>query len=88
MINGEFMLNPDLKGQMFIPIPYLNGHKFISILLRLTSILPLTTKLETLKHSATVAREARVQAQEVGVINLVRFSQGDTGLGYLVVVVT
>ena len=68
---------------MFIPIPYLNGHKFISILLRLTSILPLTTKLETLKHSATVAREARVQAQEVGVINLTRFSQGDTGWGYL-----
>ena len=39
--------------------------------------------LATLKHSATVAREARVQAQEVGVINLARFSHGDTGWGYL-----
>ena len=47
------------------------------------SIHLLTTRLATLKHSATVAREARVQAQEVGVINMVRFSQGDTGWGYL-----
>ena len=44
----------------------------------------LTTRLATWKHSAAVTREARVQAQEVGVINLVRFSQGDTGCGYLV----
>ena len=42
-----------------------------------------TIRLVTLKHSATVAREARVQAQEVGVINLVKFSQGDTSWGYL-----
>ena len=51
-----------------------------------SSLIPihlLTTRLATLKHSATVAREARVQAQEVGVINMVRFSQGDTGWGYL-----
>ena len=43
----------------------------------------LTTRLATLKQSATVAREARVQAQEVGVSNFRRFSQGDTGWGYL-----
>ena len=43
----------------------------------------LTTRLVTWKHRATVAREARVQAQEVGVINLVKFSQGDTSWGYL-----
>ena len=43
----------------------------------------MTTRLAILKHSATVAREARVQAQEVGVISLTRFSQGDTGWGYL-----
>ena len=51
-----------------------------------SSLIPihlLTTRLATLKHSATVAREARVQAQEVGVISLTRFSQGDTGWGYL-----
>ena len=67
---------------------YLNGHKSIPIFSSLIPIHPLTIRLATLKHSATVAREARVQAQEVGGINLVRFSQGDTGLGYLVVVVT
>jgi len=42
----------------------------------------------TLKHSATVAREASVQAQEVGVINLTRFSKGDTSWGYLEVYIT
>ena len=45
----------------------------------------LTTRLATLKESATVAREARVQAQEVGVSNLTRFSQGDADWGNLVV---
>ena len=53
-----------------------------------SSLIPihlLITILPTWKHSATVAREARVQAQEVGVSNLTRFSQGDTGWGYLVV---
>ena len=45
----------------------------------------MTIRLATLKHSATVAREARVQAQEVGVIKSTRFSQGDTDWGYLVV---
>ena len=51
-----------------------------------SSLIPihlLTTRLATLKHSATVAREARVQAQEVGVSKLTKFSQGDTGFGYL-----
>ena len=51
-----------------------------------SSLIPihlLITRLPTLKHSATVAREARVQAQEVGVINITRFSQGDTGWGDL-----
>ena len=51
-----------------------------------SSLIPihlLTTRLATLKHSATVAREARVQAQEVGVISFTRFNQGDTGWGYL-----
>ena len=46
-----------------------------------SSLIPiplLTIRLATLKHSAAVAREARVQAQEMGVINLVKFSQGDT----------
>ena len=67
---------------------HLKGHKSISIVFSLIPIHLLTTRLATLKHSATVAREARVQAQEVGVINLKTFIQGDTGLGYLVVVVT
>ena len=64
---------------------HLNGHKSISIFSSLIPIHLLTTRLATLKHSATVAREARVQAQEVGVINITRFSQGDTAWGYLVV---
>ena len=63
---------------------HLKGHKSISIFCSLIPIHLLTTRLATLKHSATVAREARVQAQEVGVSNLTRFSQGDTGWGYLV----
>ena len=62
---------------------YLKGHKSISIFSSLITIHLLTTRLAILKHSATVAREARVQAQEVGVSNLTRFSQGDTGWGYL-----
>ena len=57
---------------------YLKGHKSISIFSSLIPIHLLTTRLATLKHSATVAREARVQAQEVGVISLVKFSQEDT----------
>ena len=51
-----------------------------------SSLIPihlLTTRLATLKNNATVTREARVQAQEVGVISFTRFSQGDTGKGYL-----
>ena len=47
-----------------------------------SSLIPihlLITILPTWKHSATVARDARVQAQEVGVINMTRFSQEDTG---------
>ena len=62
---------------------HLKGHKSTSMFSSLIPIHLLTTRLATLKHSATVAREARVQAQEVGVINLVRFSQGDTCWGYL-----
>ena len=62
---------------------YLKGHKSISMFSSLIPIHLLTTQLLTLKHSATVAREARVQAQEVGVINLTIFSHGDTGWGYL-----
>ena len=62
---------------------HLKGHKSISIFSSLIPIHLLTTRLATLKHSATVAREARVQAQEVGVINLARFSQGDNRRGYL-----
>ena len=65
---------------------HLKGHKSISMFSSLIPIHLLTTRLATLKHSATVAREARVQAQEVGVINLIRFSHGDTGPGYLVAV--
>ena len=63
---------------------HLNGHKSISIFSSPIPIHLLTTRLATLKHNATVTREARVQAQEVGVSNLTRFSQGDTGWGYLV----
>ena len=63
---------------------HLKGHKSISMFSSLIPIHLLTARLATLKHSATVAREARVQAQEAGVINLVRFSQGDTCWGYLV----
>ena len=62
---------------------HLKGHKSISIFSSLIPIHLLTTRLATLKQSATVAREARVQAQEVGVIKSTRFSQGDTGWGYL-----
>ena len=62
---------------------HLRGQRSISIFSSLIPIHLLTTRLATLKHSATVAREARVQAQEVGVSNLTRFSQGDTGWGYL-----
>ena len=64
---------------------YLKGHKSISIFSSLIPIPLLTTRLATLKHSATVAMEARVQAQEVGVISFTRLSQGDTDRGYLVV---
>ena len=64
---------------------HLKGHRSISIFSSLIPIHLLTTRLATLKHSATVAREARVQAQEVGVINIVRFSHGDSDWGYLVV---
>ena len=62
---------------------YLRGHKSISMFFSLIPIHLLITRLATLKHSATVAREAKVQAHEVGVINLVKFSQGDTSWGYL-----
>ena len=62
----------------------MKGHKSISMFSSLIPILLLTTQLLTLKHSATVAREARVQAQEVGVINITKINQGDTGLGYLI----
>ena len=70
---------------MISKLIYLNGHKSISMFSSLIPIHLLTTQLLTLKHSATVNREARVQAQEVGVINITRFSQGETGWGYLVV---
>ena len=53
-----------------------------------TSLIPihlLTIILATLKHSTTDPREARVQAQEVGVISFTRFSQGDTAWGDLMV---
>ena len=63
----------------------MKGHKSISMFSSLIPIHLLTTRLATLKHSTTDTREARVQAQEVGVINMTRFSQGDTGWGYLVV---
>ena len=56
-----------------------------------SSLIPihlLTTRLATLKNNATDTREARVQAQEVGVINFTRFSQGDTSWGYLKVEIT
>ena len=43
----------------------------------------LTKRLMPLKQSATVASEARLQAQEVGVNSCTRFSQGDTFCGYL-----
>ena len=65
---------------------YLRGHKSISMFFSLIPIHLLTTRLATWKHSPTVAREARVQAQEVGVISITRFSQGDTCWGYLVVI--
>ena len=65
---------------------HLKGHRSISMFSSLIPIHLLTTRLATLKHSATVAREARVQAQEVGVISFTRFNQGDTGSGYLEVI--
>ena len=63
---------------------HLKGHKSISMFSSLIPIHLLTTRLATSKHSATVAREARVQAQEVGVSKLTKFSQGEAGWGYLV----
>ena len=64
---------------------YLKGHKSISIFSSLIPIHLLTIRLAIWKHSATDTREARIQAQEVGVSNMVRLSQGDTGWGYLVI---
>ena len=61
----------------------LNGHKSNSTVLSLTPMSLLATTLKPLKHSATNIREARVQAQEVGVNNCTRFSQGDIFCGYL-----
>ena len=62
---------------------HLKGHRSISIFSSLIPIHFLTTRLATWKHSATVAREARVQDQELGVIKLNKFSHGDTCSGYL-----
>ena len=70
---------------MLIVDGHLEGHKSISIFSSLIPIHLLTIRLAIWKHSATDIKEARVQAQEVGVSNMVRFSQGDTGWGYLVV---
>ena len=64
---------------------YLRGHKSISMFFSLIPIHLLTTRLATLKHSATVIMEASVQAQEAGVSSFIRFSQGDTSRGYLMV---
>ena len=63
----------------------LKGHKSISIFSSLIPIHLLTIRLAIWKHSATDIKEARIHAQEVGVSNMVRLSQGDTGWGYLVV---
>ena len=84
VVEGKYTLiiNDDEKSPQFIKF-YLEGHKSISMFSSLIPIHLLTIRLATLKQSATVAREARVQAQEVGVSNLTRFSQGDTGWGYL-----
>ena len=65
--------------------PNLKGHKSISIFSNLIPNHLLTTRLATLKHSATVIMEASVQAQEAGVSSFIRFSQGDTSRGYLMV---
>ena len=62
---------------------HLKGHKSISIFSSLIPIHLLTARLVTLRHSTIDAMEAKVQAQEVGVINIIRFSHGDTGWGYL-----
>ena len=63
----------------------LKGQRSISIFSSLIPIHLLTIKLAIWKHSATDINETRIQAQEVGVSNMVRLSQGDTGWGYLVV---
>ena len=62
---------------------HLKGHKSIPMFSSLIPIHLLTIRLAIWKHSATVAREARIQAQEVGLIKFTKFSQGDTGWGYL-----
>ena len=79
-------MNSDYKISSSCDKIHLKGHRSISIFSSLIPIPLLTTRLVTWKHSATVAREARVQAQEVGVISITRFSQGDTCWGYLVVI--
>ena len=63
----------------------LKGHKSISIFSSLIPIHLLTARLVTLRHSTIDAMEAKVQAQEVGVIKFTKFSQEDTFLGYLVI---
>ena len=79
VLSGTRALPPSFKISLVVLGKLtLKGHKSISMFFSLIPIHLLTTRLATLKQSATVAREARVQAQEVGVINLVKFSQEDT----------
>ena len=64
-------------------IVYRNGIKSISMFCRVIPISILTTRLVTQRNKTIDAIAENVQNHEVGVINLTKFSHGDTSLGYL-----
>ena len=64
-------------------IVYRNGIKSISMFFRVNPISLLTTRLVTQRNKTIDAIAENVQNHEVGVINLTKFSHGDTSFGYL-----
>ena len=64
-------------------IVYRNGIKSISMFCRVIPISILTTRLVTQRKKTIDAIAENVQNHELGVINLIKFSHGDTSLGYL-----
>ena len=64
-------------------IVYRNGIKSISMFCRVIPISILTTRLVTQRNKTIDAIAENVQNHELGVINLTKFSHGDTSFGYL-----